>query len=514
MTFKKSALLATLAVPGVAALMASPAGAQKSKDTIRLAINNPFIVLSPYHNPLDEAGNFFRVTHESLIAIDEHKQKIVPQLAKAWRRINPTTLEFDLRDDVKFHNGNAFNADDVVATINYIKDPKVKLRFKGRFSWVKEVQKLGPYKVRIIAKKPNATDLTTIAYRFKMLDGETQNSLVNKADYGRLTPVGTGPYKVVQLDRTKGIIVERVDGYNVNPAYGRAPVKRIHGIPIPDRQTQIAQILTGGIDMIRNVPPDAAKRLKAAGKAEVTALNSGAFIFLGLDAVGRGPNKILKDVRVRRAIYKAINRDELIKHIVPGGEVAEKLKGLCFDFNVGCKFDNSFPGYDPEGAKKLLAEAGYPNGFDLHYDVYSPIKEVGQAIAGELRKVGIRTTVQTVTLGTFRSKQGQSKVEAWSVFLPTSSHPDVGNVLNVFFSGRRDYAKDPVIAEAMRLGRSEFDPDKRAAIYQKALERNNEMHYMLAVSSLPTVYAHSKDIRIGRGLLSAREAHISDYFWK
>ena len=495
-------------------LLAMPANAQKSNDTIRLAINNPFIVLSPFHNPLDEAGNFYRTTHESLIAIDERKNIVVPQLAKAWRRVNPTTLEFDLRDDIKFHNGNVFNADDVVNTLNYIKDPKVRLRFKGRYTWVKEVKKLGPFKVQVVAKKPNAIDLATIAYRFKIIDAETQNSHANKADYGRLTPVGTGPYRVVQLDKNKGIIVERFDGYNTNKEFMRAPVKRIHGIPVTDRQTQIAEILTGGIDMIRNVSPDAAKNLKAAGKVDVTALNSGAFIFFGLDAVGRGPNKILQDVRVRRAIYKAIDRDAIIKNIVPGGEVTEKLKGLCFDFNVGCKFNNSFPDYDPVGAKKLLTEAGYPNGFELQYDVYTPIKEVGQAIAGDLRKVGIRVKINVVTLGLYRRKQGKNQLEAWSVFFPTSSHPDVGNVLNVFFGGRRDFANDPIIKNAMKAGLTEFDPKKREAIYQKALERNNEMHYMMAFSSLPTVYAHSKDIRVGRNLLSAKEAYISDYFWK
>ena len=148
----------------------APAVGQQSKDTLRIAINDPFSVLDSYHFPQDEVGYFVRGMYGTLVAYDEHNKKFVPMLAKAWRQVNPSTIEFDLRDDVTLHSGNKFTSEDVKHTINYLADPKVRIRFKARYTWVKEVEKLGPHKVRIIAKKPSATMLSTIAYRFRMYD--------------------------------------------------------------------------------------------------------------------------------------------------------------------------------------------------------------------------------------------------------------------------------------------------------------------------------------------------------
>jgi peptide/nickel transport system substrate-binding protein len=503
-----------LAASAATLIAAAPAMAQKSKDTVRLAINDPFVVLSSYHVPVDEAGNFYRRVYQTLVAFDEHNDKVVPQLATSWKRINPTTLEFELRDDVTFHNGNKFDADDVVDTFTYAADPKVQMVYKNRYDWVKVAEKLGPYKVRIESKTPNATDLQMIGYRFSIQDAETHNKLENKADYGRLTPYGTGPFKVVSLDKNQGILVERFDGVKGDPKYVRAPIKRIHGIPMPDRQTQIAQLLTGGIDMIRNVSPDNANEAAKNPELKATTLPTASFVFMQIDAAGRSKNKALRDPRVRKAIWMAIDRDALIKHIVPGNGSAEKMEALCFTLTIACKWSISAPAYDPAGAKKLLAEAGYPNGFDLVYDVFIPIKAIGEAIAGELRKVGIRATVNPVTINVYRKNLSDNETQMASVFYPSAGHPDVSGILDIFFEAERDYARDPIIHKAMTDGLLEFDPAKRAAIYQKAIDRNNEMNYVFAVSSLPTVYAHSKDIEIRPSALSAGDYYIDDYHWK
>ena len=154
------------------ALAAAPALAQKSKNTLRIAINDPFSKVDSYHAPHEEVGYFARNMYGKLILFNEHKGEFVPELAKSWKRINDTTLEFNLRDDVIFHSGNKFTAEDVKYTVGYISDPKVKLRFKARYNWVKRVEIVTPYKLRIITKKPKATDLSTIAYRFHMFDSK------------------------------------------------------------------------------------------------------------------------------------------------------------------------------------------------------------------------------------------------------------------------------------------------------------------------------------------------------
>ncbi|NQV55807.1 MAG: hypothetical protein HQ503_08115 [Rhodospirillales bacterium] len=186
-------------VVAVAAIVAaaSPAMAQKSKDTVRLAINDPFTNVSSYCIPAVEVGNFSRRVYSTLIGFDEHTQKYVPLLAKSWKRIDNTTLELELKDDIKFHNGNKFDADDIISTFAFLQDPKVKIRYKSRYGWLKNVEKLGPYKVRLHAKQPTATDLSQLAYRIQIQDAESYNTLEKPCDYGFKTPYGTGPFKVV-----------------------------------------------------------------------------------------------------------------------------------------------------------------------------------------------------------------------------------------------------------------------------------------------------------------------------
>jgi peptide/nickel transport system substrate-binding protein len=147
-------------------LAAGPAAAQKSKDTMRISTIEFFSSLDYYFDPASENLQFVRNMYGHLLAMDEHTGKFVLELAKSWKRINDTTIEFELRDDIKFHTGNKFTSEDVKHTMEYLAGPKLKIRFKGRYNWVKKVKKLGDNKLRVISKRPFSTDLHTIAYRF------------------------------------------------------------------------------------------------------------------------------------------------------------------------------------------------------------------------------------------------------------------------------------------------------------------------------------------------------------
>jgi peptide/nickel transport system substrate-binding protein len=499
-----------------AVLAAGPASAQKSQDVLRLAVNDPIFVLSSYHVPADEASNFSRGVYQMLLSYDEMNKKYIPVLAKSWTRVSPTVLEFELRDDIKFHNGNKFDADDVVYTVNYVKDPKVSLTFKSRYTWVDKIEKLGPYKVRITGKEPNSVDLGFLAYRFNIWDAESWDKLEDKADYGRLNPVGTGQYKVTLLDKNKGVQVERWDDFVGDKHYFAAPIKKIHGIPMPDPQTRVAQLMTGGVEMIRNATPDQAKDLSTNPNLRVTNVPTAAQFYVALDSAGRTGFKPTQDVRVRRAMFMAIDRDKIVKYLVPGGPegVAEKLQALCFKDTIGCKFSKTPPEYNPEAAKKLLAEAGYPNGFDIEYVVFAPNKPLGEAIAGDLLKIGVRAQISADAISVYRRKQGDGKLQMWSILFPTGSHPDADNILGVYFNGPAGkYYNDQTIAKWMDEGTAEFDLAKREDIYQKIFDRVNEQSYILPITSVPTVYVHSKDVRIEPSKLYSGERSVYDYYW-
>jgi peptide/nickel transport system substrate-binding protein len=506
--------LTKLAIFAAATLIgAGPALAQKSQDTLRLAVISPFAALSTYDLPHEEAAVFSREIYDFLMVYDEHNKKFVPSLAKSWKRVDDKTLEFELRDDIKFHNGNKFDSADVKATLDYLLDPKSKITYQGRYNWVKELEILGPYKFRIHAVEPTGTDLNTLAYRFQMWDAETLNALPDKGDYSRLAVMGTGIYKMVSFDRNKGVVVERNEAYNSN-SVKKAPIKRIQGVFIPDRETQAAQLMTGGIDWIRGATPDTAKALTANPNIKSSYVASPTFVYIALDSQNLSGNKALSDPRVRKAIHKVIDREAIIKYLVPGGEVAEHVQGLCFKATIDCKYEVQAEKLDVEGAKKLMAEAGYANGFDMQYDVFAPAKAIGEAIAGDLRKINVRAAMNVVDLSLYRRKQGDGKLEAWSILFPTGSYPDIGNIFSVFFTGPAfKYYNDPIIQDAMEKGEAEFDSAKRTAIYGKALNQINEMNYILPISSVPVLHVHTKDAKVNTNVFSAGETYAADFEW-
>jgi peptide/nickel transport system substrate-binding protein len=496
----------------VSLAVAPSAMAQKSADTLRIAVTDWWSTLDPYQFPLDEAAVYYKTVYETLVSFDERTQTVKPRLAKSWTRPDDRTIEFTLRDDVKFHNGDKFDADDVIETMKYLADPKVLIRFKDLYVWPEKVEKLGPYKIRITAKKPFATELLVFAYRFWIYDSKVLNKLQNKADYGRVGAVATGPYKVVSLDQQK-MVLERFDDYYDKTGPYQAHIKRIVVTAMPDRQTQIAQFLTGNIDLIRNATADTAREIAQMPGPVVTPRHNGLLMYVTLDAKGRSDNKVMTDQRVRKAFMMAFDRKALAKTVIPGGEIAEILDGICVKADVGCASSTSPPAYDPEGAKKLLAEAGYPNGFDMELDAHEPVRETAEAIAGQLRKVGIRASVRPLPLSLYVRLRGEGKFTAFVGFYPTSVQPDMDNIFDFFFDGNRDYWSDPVIQKAQKDGIAELDAEKRADIYKVGIDQVNKMNYILPLADLPLVFIHNKDVRVGDNKLSPIDTQVVDFYW-
>ncbi|HEV8016243.1 MAG TPA: ABC transporter substrate-binding protein [Stellaceae bacterium] len=502
-----------LGLAAASVLGAAPALANKANDTLTVAVHDWWSTLDPYQFPLDEANVFYTITYETLIGYDERAHKIIPRLAKAWRQVDDKTVEFDLRDDVTFHNGDHFDADDVVATIKYLIDPTIPLRFKNAYDWVDKVEKTGPYQVRITAKQVQAGELINFAYRFFIFDGKVLGKLDNKADYGRMGAVATGPYKVVSLDQQKMVLTLYDGYYDKTGPYG-GHIKNIVVRPIPDPQTQIAEFMTGNIDLIRNPSADTARQLAQAPNTVVTPMHNGLLMYITLDAAGRSDNKAMKDQRVRKAFMEAIDRKELAATVIPGGEIAELLDGICIPSNIGCVSSTKPPAFDPADAKKLLAEAGYPDGFDLEFDVHEPLAEMGEAIAGMVRKVGIRASVRPLPLTLYVRLRGDGKLTSFLGFYPTSAYPDLDNLLDFFFDGNRDYwGSDPAIKEAQEKGIVELDPKKRDAIYEKAIDHINQQNDIMPIADLPMVFVHSKDIEVKENRVSPIQTVVTDFYW-
>ncbi len=493
---------------------AAPALAQKSADTLRLAVNEPYRSMSPYHYPQSEGTFVSRTVFQSVINYDARKRVFVPTIAKSWKRVNDTALEFELYDDITFHSGNKLTADDVVYTLNYVADPKVNIQFKQRYTWMKSIEKLGPYKFRVVAQEPNSTDLAHFAFRAHVFDSVLLKSFEDESEYGRKQPSGSGPYKVVNFDRNKGVSLARFEGFKKNP-YERAPIGKIEAIFIPEEQTRIAQMMAGNIDLMSNLAPDNAEALSKSPDLRITSADTLTVLWMHLDAIGRAGNPLLKDVRVRKAIFMAIDREAIIKNVIPGGAIAKRMKAMCFDSMLACGYTTEPPAYDPAGAKKLLAEAGYPNGFDFNLDVQQRAQPIGEAIAGMLQKVGIRTTLSPNNSVTMQKRWADGEQQGLVNSAPAATWPDASYMLDLLFSGEaRDTVRDPEILAAYKEGRLVPDIDKRKAIYQRAFDRMNALASHLPIASMPDLYAQRKELKLDPNPLTDTLTLVSDFSWQ
>ena len=170
--------------------------------------------------------------------------------------------------------------------------------------------------------------------------------------------------------------------------------------------------------------------------------------------------------------------------------------------------------YDPAAAKKLLAEAGYPDGFSLTYSCFIPIKHICEAISNDLLKIGVKAQVEPVTINLFRKKQADGELNMTSIFYPSAGHPDAGNILDVFFVEPRDYARDPEMTKLIDAGLQEFDDAKRAALYGKVFDLSNSESYIFPFTSIPTVYATTKDIELVPDRYAMGDIWATSYTYK
>jgi peptide/nickel transport system substrate-binding protein len=503
-----------LAATAALALSTVPAVAQKASDTIKLTVQEGFPILDPYHAPSNEANQWSRDVYGRLVVYDENKRQMIGELVKSWKRVDDQTLEFELRDDVVFTSGNKFTADDVIYTLNYVADPAINIRFKARYTWYDKPEKLGEYKIRLHSKEPRADDLELLAYRFHIFDKAAHEKLEDKTTYGRTVASSSAAYKLVSIDRTGNITITRNDDAIKKFPHLRAPIKTVVGVPIPDRQTQIAQLLTGGVHVLSKASPDTLAEFAKNPNFAQTPFPTRMLVYITMDAAGRSDNKLMANEKLRQAVFKAIDREKIIKAYIPGADIALRPDGLGFHDNIGFATSTKVIGYDPEGAKKLMAEAGYPDGFDMELGAYVPYKEIAEAIAGELRRVNIRASVNSMPLSVYVKARGDGKLTTLVAEYPAFAQPNMINIMDVFFGGDRDYSNDPVINKAYQEGSKIIDDSKRAALYKTAIDRVNEKAYIYPLSEMPNILIHSKDVVVKPGLTSLTEIRPGDYFWK
>ncbi len=469
----------------------APAHAQKSADTLRVTWRDAIPNVDPYYNSLRTGLVVAHQAWDCLVYRDPDTFQIKPLLATSWRYIDPTTLEFDLRHDVKFHNGDPFSADDVVYTVNTILTDK-QVSVPSNYSFIEGAEKVDDYKVRIKLKRvfPAALEYFSMvmpiwpkAYRERV-----------GADAYAKAPVGAGPYRITRVNGASEIDFERFDGYYAGSPKGKPAISKLVIHEVNDATTELNELLGGRADWIWNFISDNFDNINRVPNLQALRAESMRVGYLSFDAAGRsGANNPLTNVKVRQAISMSIDRVSIAKNLIQGGSRVPDAP--CFPTQFGCDAAAAVRyEYDPVKAKALLAEAGYPNGFDTDIVTYV-LPQIGGAIQNYLKAVGINahlSQLQTAAaIQMVQEGKAPMNLGTWGSY----SINDVSAFMPFFFTGgTTDYTRDPDVQKLVEQGGSTTDPDQRLRYYSQAIKIITEKAYFLPLHTYVVNYGISKTL--------------------
>jgi peptide/nickel transport system substrate-binding protein len=414
---------------------------------------------------------------ETLVTFPEESTQIVPGLAESWA-VSKDGLRytFKLRKGVSFHDGTLLDAEAVKFSIDRQINPEHPFNKLGKYPFanfffgnIKAVEVVDPLTVEFALKEPRASFLAVLTAGAASIVSPTA---VRKhgQDYA-LTPVGTGPFKYASWERGQRVVLEK------NPGYWRFPVKldRVIYRPIVEDQARLTELLTGALDLIVGTPPDYVGQLEANPK--VTLLKQvGAHVwYLGIN----NQKKPFDDKRVRQALNYAVNKDAIVRDVLKGtgalsvGPVLPKTWGA----DGGLK---PYP-YDPERAKKLLAEAGHPNGFtttlwvpESGSGMQSPVA-MSTVIQSNLKAIGVNVTLQTMEWGAYLAKLRSKEQELFALsWMAGNEDPDMVMYPLLHSSQwtpngpNRALYKNEKFDEILHQARLTTDEKKRADLYRQA----------------------------------------------
>ncbi|MFQ5937332.1 MAG: ABC transporter substrate-binding protein, partial [Acidiferrobacterales bacterium] len=352
------------------AVWATPLMAGKSNDTLIWATDREADVADPYYNNIRELVIIGHTAWDGLVLRDLDTGEFKPLLAMSWKWVDNLTLELKLRKGVVFHNGKKFTADDVVYTVNHVSNKDNGVLTYRNVSWMKNAEKLGKYKVRINLNKPFPAALAYLSNAaFIMPAGHYDKAPTRadgKKDFGAVHPVGTGPYKITEVTPGERIVLVKNDKYLKGGPKGQPQIGKIVFRTIKEMTTQVAELLTGGIDWIWDVPKDQAERLLGTGQVQVTNAKTMRVSYIQFDVNGKSGQDFFTKKKVRQAFAHAVNRPSIATNLV--GPASAVIPSACHPAQFGCAQDVPKWEYNPKKAKQLLAEAGYPNGFE--FDLY------------------------------------------------------------------------------------------------------------------------------------------------
>ena len=254
-------------VAGLSIVVAGTAFAGKAEDTLSVAFTRELENVDSYFNSSREGVVMQRAIWDGLIYRDPKTNEYKGNLATSWKWVDDLTLEFKLREGVKFHNGEAFNADDVVYTVNFVSNKENGAKTQRNVNWMKSAEKVDDFTVRINLKAPFPAAIEFLSGPVSIYPDQYY-AKAGPTGMG-LKPVGTGPYKATSVTPGKHFVLEKNNNYHDSPK-GKPSIKNVDIRTIPDVNTQMAELFSGSLDLIWQVPSDQAENLAERDEFQVS----------------------------------------------------------------------------------------------------------------------------------------------------------------------------------------------------------------------------------------------------
>lgn len=465
--------------------------------TLKWAAQNDVITLDPHTQNHATTLSLLQNVYEGLVRYDK-KFGVEPALATSWQTLSPTQIRFNLRKGVKFHDGSPFTADDVVFSYGRIMQPQGTMQIY--VSGVKEVRKIDDHTVDLILSGPNPVLLPNLVdFRIMSKAWSIKNKSENVQDFKAKEDIfasrntnGTGPYVLKIWEPEKRIVLEAY------PAWWdkiEGNVTEVIYTPIKSDATRVAALLAGDVDLLTDLPTQDVTRLRSDPKLKVLDGAENRTIFIGMDQFsnelkyadvkGRNP---FKDIRVRKALNLAVDREAIKRVTMRGLSIPAAIMVAPSVHGWSADIDKVAPP-DVEGAKKLLAEAGYPNGFSFQLDCpnnrYVNDEEICQALVGMWSRIGLKVRLLAQSMPIFITKVQNFDMDAYmlgwgvanfdaSYSLISLIHTKTTGADGSFNLGRMSDAKLDALIDAIK---TETDVKKRDAMLREALVITRDQYY-------------------------------------
>lgn len=469
----------------IAAALVVGLGAHAQNTLVVAHANNPeaLDVLAPSNATISVMSQMF-----DGLTRRNNAGEIVPALAESWDVVDEFTWDFHIRPGVQFHNGEPLTAESVVFSLNRALDPDRPNVRGGRIALVTDVQAVDDDTVRITTSAPSPT----------LLWGLTQVMIVPHAHFTEVgedsfvqNPVGTGPFKFEDFAQGRSISLSANENY-----WGEGPfVDELVFRQISEASGRLAALIAGEVHIIENVPPDLVGPIEGNPQYRVESVGTEQAMVLQLDTLSDGP---LADKRVRQAIDFAVDKESLTDSLLAG-------QGIAMDGQVvtrgalGYNPNIERRPYDPERARELLAEAGYPNGFDFRIMTTEgramQDNTLAVALQSYLGDVGINTEVLQLESGSWienivAGTAGPSFLVTWYNF------GDADLALTWFITGSRysHYWSNEEFDALATAAKGTVDVEERERLYHRALEIMSEEVPIVPIWQPPMIYGVSNDV--------------------